>query len=129
MGESLEDYLEAILVMQNKKSLIRSVDLAQYRGYSRSSISYAVKELKNKGYLIMNNDGHLKLTPLGLKLAHKIYERHCFFKEQLTAAGVEPDLAEIEACKMEHGISDDSFEKLKNYFKRKGILNTNNKES
>lgn len=118
MGESLEDYLKAILVLQNRNSSVRSVDLAQYCGYSRASISYAVKELKNKGCLNMSSDGYLKLTPTGFEIANKIYERHCFFKEQLIAAGVESDQAEIDACRMEHGISHDSYEKLKNFLKR-----------
>ena len=97
MGEALEDYLEAILILSNQNKAVRSVDLAVYRGYSRASISYAVKELRNKNQV----------------LANRIYERHCFFKKLLIAAGVSSNQAEIEACKMEHGISDDSFEKLK----------------
>lgn len=113
MGEALEDYLEAILILSNQNKAVRSVDLAVYRGYSRASISYAVKELRNKNYLEVNKDGHLKLTSSGQVLANRIYERHCFFKKLLIAAGVSSNQAEIEAFKMEHGISDDSFEKLK----------------
>ena len=83
MGEALEDYLEAILILSNQNKAVRSVDLAVYRGYSRASISYAVKELRNKNYLEVNKDGHLKLTSSGQVLANRIYERHCFFKKLL----------------------------------------------
>lgn len=89
------------------------MDLANHMGYSRPSISHAVSALKEGGFLEMGRDGSLTLTEQGKKVAERIYERHRFFMEYLIAVGVEPKLAEEDACRMEHVISDESFEKLK----------------
>lgn len=93
--------------------MVRSVDLAQHMGFSKPSISHAMGGLKNGGFLIVDDDGFLHLTAMGQEVAEKIYERHRFFMEQLVAAGVDLETAEQEACKMEHAISEDSFQKLK----------------
>ena len=108
-----EDYLEAVLVLQKEKGMVRSIDLAQYMDYSKPSISYAVKQLRNGGFLDVDKDGSLHLTERGQSVAEKIYERHLFFTEQLLAAGVDRAVAEQDACQMEHAISDDAFQKLK----------------
>ncbi len=108
-----EDYLEAVLVLQKEKGMVRSIDLAQYMDYSKPSISYAVKQLRNGGFLDVDKDGSLHLTDRGQAVAAKIYERHLFFTEQLLAAGVDRAVAEQDACQMEHAISDDAFQKLK----------------
>lgn len=108
-----EDYLEAVLILQKKKGMVRSIDLAQYMDHSKPSISYAVKHLQNGGFLTVDNDGYLHLTDLGQEIAEKIYERHLFFTEQLVAAGVDRATAEQDACRLEHAISDDAFRKLK----------------
>lgn len=108
-----EDYLEAVLVLQKKKVMVRSVDLARHMGFSKPSISHAVGVLKNGGFLTVDEDGFLHLTAIGQEVAEKIYERHRFFTEQLVAAGVDLETAEQEACRMEHAISEDSFQKLK----------------
>ncbi|WP_269477197.1 metal-dependent transcriptional regulator [Hominibacterium faecale] len=108
-----EDYLEAVLVLQKKQGMVRSVDLARYMGFSKPSISHAVGVLKNGGFLTVDGDGFLHLTDIGREVAEKIYERHLFFTEQLVAAGVDLETAEQEACRMEHAISEDSFQKLK----------------
>lgn len=108
-----EDYLEAILVLQKQKGMVRSVDLANHMGYSKPSISHAVSNLKGGGFLEVGQDGSLTLTEQGRAVAERIYERHRFFMERLIAVGVEPKLAEEDACRMEHVISDESFEKLK----------------
>ena len=115
LGKSLEDYLEAILILKNKKGTVRSVDVANYMGFSKPSISHAVKELRIQGFLKMDNNGLLHLTESGQAVAEKIYERHCFFTQYLIDIGVEPKQAESDACQMEHIISDESFQKLKNF--------------
>ena len=84
-----EDYLEAVLVLQRKQGMVRSVDLARHMGFSKPSISHAVGGLKNGGFLIVDDDGFLHLTAIGREVAEKIYERHRFFMEQFTAAGVD----------------------------------------
>ena len=108
-----EDYLEAVLVLQRKQGMVRSVDLARHMGFSKPSISHAVGGLKNGGFLIVDDDGFLHLTVIGREIAEKIYERHLFFMEQLIAAGVDPKTAEADACRIEHIISDESFDRLK----------------
>lgn len=108
-----EDYLEAVLILQKKQGMIRSIDLARHMGFSKPSISHAVGVLKNGGFLTVDEDGFLHLTAIGREVAEKIYERHLFFTEQLVAAGVDLETAEQEACRMEHAIGDTSFRKLK----------------
>ena len=108
-----EDYLEAVLVLQRKQGMVRSVDLARHMGFSKPSISHAVGVLKNGGFLTVDDDGFLHLTVIGREIAEKIYERHLFFMEQLIAAGVDPKTAEADACRIEHIISDERFDRLK----------------
>ena len=107
-----EDYLEAVLVLQRKQGMVRSVDFARHMGFSKPSISHAVGVLKNGGFLTVD-DGFLHLTVIGREIAEKIYERHLFFMEQFIAAGVDQETAEQDACRIEHAISDTSFRKLK----------------
>ena len=113
-----EDYLEAILILQRQmgESAVRSVDLARHMGFSKPSISHAVGLLRDGGFLTMDKDGFLHLTEKGREIAGKIYERHQFFTEQLIAAGVNEKTAEQDACRIEHAISDESFQKLQKYF-------------
>ena len=108
-----EDYLEAVLVLQKKKGMVRSVDLARHMGFSKPSISHAVGVLKNGGFLTVDEDGYLHLTEDGREVAEKIYERHQFFTEQLVAVGVDRETAERDACRIEHAISEETFQKLK----------------
>ena len=108
-----EDYLEAILVLQKKQGMVRSVDVARYMEVSKPSVCHAVATLRDGGFLTMDEDHFLHLTDVGREVAERIYERHCFFTEQLIAAGVDPKTAEADACRIEHIISDESFSKLK----------------
>lgn len=108
-----EDYLEAVLVLKQEKGMVRSVDLARHMGFSKPSISHAVSVLRDGGFLAMDEDHFLRLTDIGREVAEKIYERHCFFTEQLITAGVDPKTAEADACRMEHVISQKSFERLR----------------
>ena len=108
-----EDYLETILVLQKKLGMVRSVDVARHLKVSKPSVCHAVAILRDSGLLTMDEDHFLHLTDVGREVAEKIYERHCFFTEQLIAAGVDPKTAEADACRIEHIISDESFSRLK----------------
>ena len=108
-----EDYLEAILVLQKQKGMVRSVDVARHMDVSKPSVCHAVATLKNGGFLTMDDGFFLHLTNIGREVAEQIYEKHRFFTERLIAAGVDPETAEADACRIEHVISDESFERLK----------------
>ena len=108
-----EDYLETILVLQKKLGMVRSVDVARHMEVSKPSVCHAVATLRDGGFLTMDEDHFLHLTDVGCEVAERIYERHCFFTEQLIAAGVDPKTAEADACRIEHTISQDSFEKIR----------------
>ncbi|MBE6845601.1 MAG: metal-dependent transcriptional regulator [Ruminococcus sp.] len=114
--ESREDYLETILLLMKKMGNVRSVDIANELGYSKPSISRAVGILRENGYITVDESGHIGFTGEGLRLAESIYERHItikkFFVEVL---GVSEKAAEQDACKIEHILSEESYEKLKNY--------------
>ena len=114
--ESGEMYLETIYVL-SKKGPVRSTDVAERMGYSRPSISRAVGLLKSSGYLLMDKEGYLTLTDTGLAIATKIYERHIFLSEFLVKLGVDKDVAAADACKIEHVISEESFEAIKKHLK------------
>ena len=108
-----EDYLEAILVLHKKMGMVRSVDVARHMEVSKPSVCVAVNTLKEGGFLTMDENHFLHLTDVGREVAEKIYERHCFFTERLIALGVDPKTAEADACRIEHVISTESFERLK----------------
>ena len=108
-----EDYLEAILVLQKQKGMVRSVDMARHMGVSKPSVCHAVATLKNGGFLTMDDGFFLHLTNIGREVAEQIYEKHRFFTERLIAAGVDPKTAEADACRIEHVISEESFRRLK----------------
>ena len=108
-----EDYLEAVLVIQKKKGMVRSVDVSRHMEMSKPSVCHAAATLRDGGFLMMDEDHFLYLTDVGREVAEKIYERHCFFTEQLITAGVDPKTAEADACRIEHIISDESFDRLK----------------
>ena len=113
-----EDYLEAILVLKTEKGMVRSVDVARYVGVSKPSVCHAVNVLCDGGFLTKDDKHFISLTEEGRKIAEKIYERHKFFKEQLISAGVSPNIAETEACRIEHCISDESSLKLKQHHEK-----------
>ena len=114
-----EDYLEAVLVLQKKLSIVRSVDVARHMEVTKPSVCHAVATLKEGGFLTMDEDFSLHLTDLGRELAEQTYEKHRFFTDLLTEAGVDPESAERDACRIEHVISQESFEHLKNAYKTK----------
>ena len=113
-----EDYLETILVLQKKLGMVRSVDVARHMEVSKPSVCHAVASLRDGGFLTMDEDHFLHLTDMGREVAEKIYERHQFFTTQLITAGVDPEIAEYEACLIEHAVSQDSFEKIRDAHKQ-----------
>ena len=118
--ESAEMYLETIYQLSRERSAVRSVDVAESMGYSKPSVSRAVGLLKKGGYLLMEKDGTLTLTEAGLETAHKIFERHTTLTSLLTRLGVDPETASEDACKMEHVISDETFDAFKRHIKQYG---------
>lgn len=108
-----EDYLETILILQKQCGMVRSVDVARYMSVSKPSVCRAVGVLRDGGFLEMDEDHFLYLTDAGRKIAEEIYARHRFFTERLIAAGVDPETAEADACRLEHAISSESFARLK----------------
>ena len=111
-----EDYLEAVLVLQKEKGMVRSVDVARHLEVTKPSVCNVVATLRAGGFLTMDSDNFLHLTDVGREVAEQIYEKHRFFTERLIAAGVDPETAEREACRMEHVISQNSFEHLRDAY-------------
>ena len=112
-----EDYLETILVLQKKLGMVRSVDVARHMEVSKPSVCHAVATLRDGGFLTMDEDHFLHLTEQGRKIAEKIYERHRFFTAWLMEAGVDLKIAEKDACRIEHVVSDETFSRLKEKYK------------
>ena len=115
LQESGEMYLETIYVLSRKSDSVRSLDVAEQMGFSKPSVSRAVKLLKEGEYLTVDKDGYLHLTESGLAVAKKIYERHTVLTELLVSLGVSRETAAEDACKIEHVISDESFTAMKNH--------------
>jgi len=111
--ESVEDYLETILLLGKRLSEVRSIDIANELGYSKPSVSVAMKNLKAKNYITVSENGYITLTEEGKTLAESVYERHLLLRDWLISLGVNPDTATADACKMEHDISPESFEAIK----------------
>ena len=118
--ESAENYLEAILVLMQKNGQVRSIDVAHYTGFSKPSISRAVGLLRDNGYVSIDQNGLLSLTEAGLKIAETIYERHTVLTDLLIKLGVSPETAAEDACRIEHVISAETFEKLKEHVRKYG---------
>ena len=114
-----EDYLETILVLQKKRGMVRSVDVARHMEVSKPSVCHAVATLRDGGFLMMDENHFLHLTDVGREVAEQIYEKHRFFTDRLIEAGVDPVTAEKDACRIEHVISQESFERLRDAYKTK----------
>ena len=114
--ESGEMYLEAILVLAKKSGYVRSIDVSEYLGYSKPSVSRAMGILREGGYILMEKDGAITLTDSGKKLAETIYERHTVLSELLIRLGVDEKTATDDACRIEHVIGDESFQAIKQYY-------------
>lgn len=115
LQESGEMYLESIYVLTKKSSAVRSIDVCEYMGYSKPSVSRAIGLLKSGGYVTVNGEGHLSLTDVGKEAAEKIYQRHTMLTELLVRLGVSREVAAEDACKIEHVISEETVAAIKNY--------------
>lgn len=115
LKESGEMYLESIYVLSKRLSAVRSIDISEYMGYSKPSVSRAVNLLKNGGYIQMDEENFITLTASGLKIAEKIYNRHTVLTDMLVRLGVPEEVASQDACRMEHTISDETFEAIKRH--------------
>jgi DtxR family Mn-dependent transcriptional regulator len=113
--KSAEDYLEAILMLKERNGAVRSIDIVNETGFSKPSISIAMKHLRESGYINMDSDGYITLTERGLAVAERIYDRHKVLTKFLVTLGVDEKTAAADACKMEHDLSDETFQKLKEH--------------
>ena len=111
--ESAENYLETILVLESEKGLVRSIDVAHALNFSKPSVSRAMSLFRENGYITMDKEGWITLTGAGREIAERIYERHRCLTDWLMALGVSPDVAAADACRIEHDLSDESFQKIK----------------
>ena len=117
--ESAEDYLEAILKLKENQGMVRSIDIVRELGFSKPSISVAMKNLRENGYIQMDADGAITLLPPGEEIAQRIYARHQLLSEFLTQLGVSPETAAADACKIEHDISEESYERIREVTRQK----------
>ena len=113
--ESAENYLETILILHKKKGMVRSIDIANELEFAKPSVSIAMRNLRENGYVLVDSSGHISLTDKGLEVAEAMYERHMFLSDWLVGLGVDKKTAVEDACRIEHVISAESFEALKKY--------------
>ncbi len=119
--ESKENYLETILILRNRLGNVRSVDIAAEMEFTKPSVSVAMKNLRTEGCIEVDKNGYITLTKQGLEIAEKVYERHLLFTKWLTSMGVAKDVAEEDACRMEHCLTAESFSAIKAYIEKNGI--------
>ena len=120
--ESAEDYLESILVLQEQFGQVRSIDIVNKLGYSKPSVSIAMKKLRESGYISMAGDGSITLNESGLEIASRVYERHKTITRLFVMLGVSADQAAVDACKVEHDLSNETFERIRGFVEREGLL-------
>ena len=113
--ESAENYLEAILSLHERHGLVRSIDIANELHFSKPSVSVAMKKLRESGYIEMDKDGFISLLPSGEEIARRIYERHKLLTQFFIRLGVDPEVAAADACKVEHYLSEETFQKMKEH--------------
>lgn len=116
--ESAENYLETILMIKKEKGCVRSIDIANHLGFSKPSVSVAMKAFREEGYVTVDIDGNISLTEKGIKIANKVYERHEIIAKALMGLGVSKEAAYEDSCKIEHDISEETFEKIKEHMKK-----------
>ena len=114
--KSSEDYLETILILQEKNKVVRAIDICEDMNFSKPSVSIAMKKLRENGYINVDSNSHITLTEEGYKIAYKVYEKHQILTKALMALGVSEEIAKEDACKIEHDLSEESFNALKNKF-------------
>ena len=116
--KSAEDYLEAMLMLKQERGYIRSIDVAEKLGVTKPSVSYATKRLRESGYISFDPAGMILLLPPGLEIAERMYERHMLLSELLIGLGVEPEIAREDACKIEHDLSVETFDAIREHARR-----------
>lgn len=119
--ESAEDYLETILILRQRNGMVRSIDIAREKNISKPSVSIAMKKLRENGYIEVSQEGFLTLLPPGQEIAQRIYRRHTMLTRFLERLGVSPETAAADACKMEHDLSAETFEKIVAYAREHGM--------
>ncbi|MBE5784777.1 MAG: metal-dependent transcriptional regulator [Clostridiales bacterium] len=115
--EAAENYLECILVLGKEKGNVRSIDVAHHMGVTKPTVSFTMKQFRENGYVEMDEDGFLTLTPMAQEIAERVYERHVVLEELLCAIGVDEENAKADACRIEHDLSDITFQKIKEYMR------------
>lgn len=128
IGKSAEDYLESMIILKEKNGYIRSVDIATYLGVTKPSVSNAMKRLREEGYIEMNRSGFITVTEKGMEIADKIYTRHKKLTDFFVALGVDPEIAEDDACKIEHDLSDATFDAICSHIEKFGKANKSKKK-
>ena len=128
VGKSAEDYLESMLILKEKNGYIRSVDIAELLGVTKPSVSNAMKRLREEGYIEMNRSGFITVTGKGMDIADKIYTRHKKLTDFFIALGVDAEIAEEDACKIEHDISDETFDAICNHIDKFAKANKTKKK-
>ena len=118
--ESAENYLEAILKLNKERPEVHAIDIAAYLEFSKPSVSIAMKKLREAGYILVDEYGHITLTETGNEIAERIYERHTFLVQWLKSLGVPSEIASEDACRMEHVLSNESFEAIRNFVSQRG---------
>lgn len=122
VNESAENYLETILILSRRHPAVRSVDIAEELGYKKSSVSVAMKNLREKEHITVTKEGHILLTDSGRKIAEMIYERHELLSDWLIRLGVDKKTAAEDACRIEHVISPESFEAIRRHVRQQSLL-------
>ncbi len=117
--ESAENYLETILLLKQEKGSVRSIDIAHHMGFTKASVSVAMKNFRQEGYVTVDEDGEVLLTEKGEEIAHRIYERHQVITRALIALGVSEETASKDSCKIEHDISEETFQCIKKYLDKR----------
>lgn len=128
IGKSAEDYLESMIILKEKNGYIRSVDIAGFLGVTKPSVSNAMKRLREEGYIEMNRSGFITVTDKGMEIADKIYTRHKKLTDFFVALGVNEEVAEDDACKIEHDLSDETFEAICNHIEKFSKANKSKKK-
>lgn len=128
IGKSAEDYLESMVILKEKNGYIRSVDIASFLGVTKPSVSNAMKRLREEGYIEMENSGAITVTEKGLAIADKIYTRHKKLTSFFISLGVDPVIAEEDACKIEHDLSDETFDAICRHIENLGKANKSKKK-
>lgn len=116
--KAVENYLETILILSKKQPDVHAVDVCNHLGYSRPTLSVAIKQMKEEGLILVNGENHITLTKKGLAVAEKIYERHKIVSSLLIELGVSEEIALLDACKIEHDLSDETFDRIKEHYFR-----------